>query len=311
MVVGVRGGDRYSTVRHAVEKLLELEALRSHADVATLKVNFVDVRYPLACTHPDAVKAVVDVLRMVGFSGFVIAEESSVGDATEAFRSFGYFDAFRGYSDVELVDIGRLSGDDNPDIPVKIFRWDRGSMVIKTHGYLVNAPFLVSIGPPKTHDTVIVTLSVKNVAMALPKGREKAKVHQGYGIININIAVLAHLRMADMAVIDGSVGMEGDGPVYGVAKPWGWVFASHDSVALDSIVSYLMGFHPYEVGYLYTLHKVWGYTINPELIKTVGFTFSGARTEFAPHREYPIMRRWLDSAYTELLNRLVSEKPAE
>ena len=311
MVVGVRGEDRYSTVRRAAERLLELEGVRSYTDVATLKVNFVDVRYPLACTHPDAVRAVVDALRMAGFSGFVIAEESSVGNATEAFRKFGYLEIFRGYEDVELVDVAYMTGEDNPDVPVRIFRWDRSPVTLITHGYLVHAPFLVSIGPPKTHDTVIVTLSVKNVAMALPKGREKAKVHQGYGIININIAVLARLKMADMAVIDGSVGMEADGPVYGVAKPWGWVFASYDSVALDAVVRYLMGFHPYEIGYLYTLHKVWGYTINPELIKTAGFTLSEARTEFAPHREYPIMRKWLDSAYTELLNRLISEESAK
>lgn len=311
MVVGVRGEDRYKAVRSAAERLFELNGVKRPADVAIIKVNFVDVRYPLACTHPDAVRAVVDALRIAGFSGFVVAEESSVGKAVEAFEKFGYLEALGRSEDVELVDITMLPAEDNPDIALRIFRWDRTPMTIRTNGFLVNAPFLVSVGPPKTHDTVIVTLSVKNVAMALPKGKEKAKVHQGYGIININIALLANLKMADMAVIDGTVGMQEDGPVYGSPKPWGWSFASYDSVALDAVVSYLMGFHPYEIGYLYTLHKVWGHIINPEEIETAGFTLPEARTKFIPHREYPIMRRWLDTAYVDLLNRLLSEQLPE
>ena len=143
--------------------------------------------------------------------------------------------------------------------------------------------------------------------MALPKGRNKGKVHQGYGIININIAMLAHRRLPDLAVIDGTVGMEGDGPVYGTAKKWGVVLSSHDIVELDSATTYGMGYAPTEIGYLYALYKMGVGDIYFKDVKFVGLSIEDVKTSFKPHREYSLMKRWYDSAYGELLGRLTAQ----
>jgi uncharacterized protein (DUF362 family) len=236
-----------------------------------------------------------------------VAEESSVGKTVEALENFGYKDVLKGYSWVKLVAIEELSEEDNPQIPFEIFKWDRSIQTIYLNGYLVNAPYLISVGPPKTHDTVIVTLALKNIAMAIPKGRNKGKVHQGYGIININIAMLAKKKRADLAIVDGTVAMEGDGPVYGTAKEWGVVFASHNIVELDSAITYAMGFAPTEIGYLYALYKMGVGDIYFRDVEFIGEDVDSVKTTFKPHREYTLMKRWLDSAYVELLGRLTAQ----
>ncbi len=303
----VKEKDRYKAIRDALAILHSKVRHNIPKDLVVIKPNFVDVRYPLACTHPIAVKAVVDHLKELGVRNVAVAEESSVGRTVDALENFGYKDVLKEYSWVELVAIEELSETENPQIPFEIFKWDRSIQTIYLNGYLVNAPYLVSVGPPKTHDTVIVTLALKNIAMAIPKGRNKGKVHQGYGIININIAMLAKRKRADLAIVDGTVAMEGDGPVYGTAKEWGVVFASHDIVELDSAITYAMGFAPTEIGYLYALYKMGVGDIYFRDVEFIGEDIDNVKTTFKPHREYTLMKRWLDSAYAELLGRLTAQ----
>ena len=302
-----KGEERYKNIRESLANLHSEITPSIPKEGVIIKPNFVDVRYPLACTHPVAVKAVIDHLKELSVSSVLIAEESSVGKTVEALQNFGYREVFKGYSWVELVAIEDIPEDINPSVPIDIYKWDRTIQTIYLNGFLVNSPYLISVGPPKTHDTVIVTLAVKNIAMALPKGRNKGKVHQGYGIININIAMLARRRLSDLAVIDGTVGMEGDGPVYGTAKKWGVVLSSHDIVELDSATAYGMGYAPTEIGYLYALYKMGVGDIYFSDVKFVGSSIEDIKTSFKPHREYSLMKRWYDSAYGELLGRLTTQ----
>jgi ferredoxin len=50
-----------------------------------------------------------------------------------------------------------------------------------------------------------------------------------------------------LAVMDGVVGMEGEGPRHGDSKKVGLIIASHDPVALDAVTSKIIGFDPMEI----------------------------------------------------------------
>jgi uncharacterized protein (DUF362 family) len=56
--------------------------------------------------------------------------------------------------------------------------------------------------------------------------------------------------MPDLAVVDGIVGMEGDGPLNGTAKPMGVLVMGCDLVAVDATCCRLMQLDPEKVGYL-------------------------------------------------------------
>jgi len=65
----------------------------------------------------------------------------------------------------------------------------------------------------------MVSLSIKNLAMGSIFRNDKKTVHQGISEINMFIADIAEQVWPDLAVIDGSEGMEGDGPSSGQAVP--------------------------------------------------------------------------------------------
>jgi uncharacterized protein (DUF362 family) len=53
-----------------------------------------------------------------------------------------------------------------------------------------------------------------------------------------------------LAIVDRFVGMEGDGPLNGTAKPLGALVMGCDPVAVDATCCRLMQLHPERIGYL-------------------------------------------------------------
>ena len=124
-------------------------------------------------------------------------------------------------------------------------------LLIKVAEILKNQDnYRISSARLKTHDTVVVTLSVKNMAMGSVLLPDKVKVHQGIRQINLNIARLAKHAWPDLAVIDGLEGMEGEGPNSGSSIHVGIALASNDPLAADRVACGIMGVDASRVGYL-------------------------------------------------------------
>jgi uncharacterized protein (DUF362 family) len=111
--------------------------------------------------------------------------------------------------------------------------------------------YIVSAARIKTHDAVIVTFSVKNVAMGSVGLPDKVKVHQSVRRTNLNIARLAGLVWPDLAAIDGFEGMEGEGPSQGDPVPLGIAISGTDALSADRVACEVMGVDFSKVGYLY------------------------------------------------------------
>jgi uncharacterized protein (DUF362 family) len=111
--------------------------------------------------------------------------------------------------------------------------------------------YLISAAKLKTHDTVVVTLSIKNIVMGSIYTGDKVMVHQGYKYTNLNLAEMAGRVWPDLAVIDGLVGMEGNGPEHGTAIDAGIAVSSIDPLAADRIACEIMEVDFNKVGYLY------------------------------------------------------------
>jgi uncharacterized protein (DUF362 family) len=103
----------------------------------------------------------------------------------------------------------------------------------------------------KTHDTVIVSLSIKNLAMGSIFSGDKKSVHQGIRATNRYIAAIAEQIWPDLSVIDGFEGMEGDGPTRGDPVSLGVAIASADALAADRVACEIMGVDFHSVGYLH------------------------------------------------------------
>ena len=69
------------------------------------------------------------------------------------------------------------------------------------------------------------------------------------GIDESILDIVATLR-PHLAIVDGVVGMEGDGPIMGRPKPAGVVLMGRDVVAVDASAARVMGLRPEGVRYL-------------------------------------------------------------
>ena len=116
---------------------------------------------------------------------------------------------------------------------------------------VAEADVLISLPKMKTHHWVGVTLGLKNLFGVLPGvfyGWPKNLLH--YRGIERSIADLARTVKVHYTIIDGVVGMEGDGPIMGRAKPVGVVVMSPFPLAADATAARLMGFDPQKIPYL-------------------------------------------------------------
>ena len=248
-----------------------------------IKPNLVVPNNPLAVTHINAVKATIDFLRGLTSSTITIVE-GSAQNTQSAFHNYGYSAITEEYG-IELVDL-------NEDASTEIVIYDQhlNEKTINIAQTMVDADYRVSIALPKTHDFLIVTLTLKNMVVGSAQ-KDKRTLHQGYPAMNLNMYQVAKHVPPNLAIIDGWRGMEGNGPVDGTPVQMGIALASTDFIAADTIGTYLMGFDPTEVGYLtYARDRLGEGQLSQ--IEDMGEKLSTHKRKYRPHRDYLKMKNW-------------------
>ncbi len=113
------------------------------------------------------------------------------------------------------------------------------------------ADLIVSVAKMKTHHWAGVTLSMKNLFGLVPGavyGWPKNKLH--YIGIQDSIVALNRQFRNTFAIVDGIVGMEGNGPIQGTPKHAGVLVMGQDLIAVDATCCRIMGVNPLHVEYL-------------------------------------------------------------
>lgn len=277
---------------HGVKRVLEMleeeigRELRNKRKIV-VKPNFVSTSIELSATHVKAVKALLDFLSNHTSSKIIIAEGPASTKMEDGLRNYNYYKELKDY-DVEYIDL-------NEDDYVKTKVWDENlerKLEVRIAKTIIDSDFRVSICRPKTHDTVIVTLTIKNIVVGSLINHDKSKIHKGYRAINLTIAELTKLVKPHLAVIDGYIGMQGNGPVSGEPVMSKFAVAGLDPIAVDAVTAKIMGFNPLEIGYLYYLDKwrVGKAKINE--IEIIGEKIENLHIKFKPHRTYLQQKDW-------------------
>ncbi|HET6616321.1 MAG TPA: DUF362 domain-containing protein [Gemmatimonadota bacterium] len=212
-----------------------------------LKPNLVEFfRGSFINTDPRMVVAAADALRRLGASSVVVAEGPGHRRDTEAVvTASGLRDA---------LDDARLPFIDLNDAPLvrtPLRTRYTGLNELWVPRVLRDTDVVVSMPKLKTHHWVGVTLSLKNCFGCMPGrvyGWPKDVFHVN-GIPESIVDIAAAVRPS-LAIIDGIVGMQGDGPINGDPVQSGVVVISRDLVAADVTGARLMGIEPEKVGYL-------------------------------------------------------------
>jgi uncharacterized protein (DUF362 family) len=116
---------------------------------------------------------------------------------------------------------------------------------------ILDADVVVSMPKMKTHHWAQVTLSLKNLFGTLPGrvyGWPKNILH--WAGIESSILDIAGAVRPRYAIVDGIVGMQGNGPISGEPVESGVLLFADDPVAADTIGATLMGFDPERIPYI-------------------------------------------------------------
>jgi uncharacterized protein (DUF362 family) len=146
---------------------------------------------------------------------------------------------------------------------------------------VLGVDLLVSMPKLKTHHWAGVTLSLKNMFGVVPGGCygwPKNVLHWAGidpAILDINAAA-----RPDFAIVDGIIGMEGNGPIQGEPKACGVLVFGSDPVAVDATCCRVMGLIPERVKYLAGAGTLLGH-LKTDKIQQVGESIASVRTPFS------------------------------
>jgi uncharacterized protein (DUF362 family) len=145
----------------------------------------------------------------------------------------------------------------------------------------------------KTHHWAGVTLSMKNLFGIMPGqiyGWPKNVLHWAgliESILDINRAI-----MPNVSIVDGIVGMEGDGPILGTPVRSGVLVMGRTSISVDATCCRIMGIDPLKVEYLERAAGVLG-PVDEGSILQCGEKIDAVQTRFRLLKEIPAHDRLL------------------
>ena len=242
-----------------------------------IKPNMVVTNNPLCATHVDALRALLEFLKPIYNGQIIIAESSSSVNSSSGFKTYGYLDLEKEFN-LKFFDMNSES------IGTPVYILDRNMHLDKIQASnLLTDPnsYVISISRLKTHNSVVMTGSIKNLAMAAPlnpgavNGSKpisyKRNMHSGGSrFLHYNMFLMTPHVMPDFAIIDGLEGMEGNGPINGTPVDHRIALASFDPVAMDSMAVRLMDIPLEDVGYLNYLAAAGMGNIDRDKIDIIG-----------------------------------------
>jgi len=266
---------------------LFLEALKEfrppvQGKTVLLKANLVGLD-PLNImnTHPAVISAAREAFLRLGASEVFIGDGPAMDRDTQAILESVNLKRYVGslasvFRDLNIDDVCHVA------LPTRASRL-KELYLPKT---VMGVDFLVSIAKLKTHHWAGVTLSLKNMFGIVPGscyGWPKNVLHWA-GIDNSILDINAVAR-PDFAIIDGIIGMEGNGPIQGSPKPAGVLIFGDDPVAVDATGCRVMGLKPEKVSYLCKAGTLLG-NLDATKIQEIGEKVDSVRTQFSVLSEF-------------------------
>jgi uncharacterized protein (DUF362 family)/Pyruvate/2-oxoacid:ferredoxin oxidoreductase delta subunit len=240
-----------------------------------LKVNLLSASSPgsAVVTHPVVVRAVAEAVLSVG--GIPVVADSPSREFTK-----GRLDKV--YEAAGLKELAADLGIElNYDTGSKTVPVVNGKKLKKVPicNFILNADKVIALPKLKTHSLTILTLATKIMYGAVP-GLTKARYHSMYfrkpAFANMLLDVLS-VAKPDLFIMDGIVGMQGDGPFGGNPVELDLALASKDAVAMDLAVCEILNINPVGIPTLKRakIRKLWPGEIEYPLLTPTEARYNG------------------------------------
>ena len=235
----------YENVRQAVDRAFEVFPLALQGKKVLIKPNV--LRAAAAAegitTHPAVLRAVVEKVETLGPAAIVVGDNPGLFDygANEAsFQKTGLMEAAKGYYQNIGNDSRQVAF--HPDF----------METVSLSSIVLDADIIISLPKFKTHGLTVITGAIKNSYGFLP-GAQKARLHKAAGSqerFHDLVVEVFRLRVPDLFLVDAIVGMEGNGPASPDLRDIGLILASDNAVALDGVMTVMMGCEPGRLRFL-------------------------------------------------------------
>lgn len=317
-VAAVRGNNLAGMTMDALMALGGIETIVNQGETVFIKPNMVTLPFAPGginritngeCTKPEIIVAAAEACLQAGASKVIIGDGSHMPIFDWSFAT--YIDG----STNLVQEVERLNSTYNAEVSlacletaspewVEVPSSTMGSIVV--YDLVANADKIISIPVAKTHSWAQLTLSLKNFIGITPLARYATFVSGGYwdrgqgldhtstrSIAQVYLDIVAGIQ-PDLAIVDFSIGVEGDGP--SVGQGWGrtvdmrnrlgsWlVLASTDLVAADATAARIMDHNVDDVRQLTMGHNMGLGTIAEEAIEIIGERLEDLLVNWAPAR---------------------------
>ena len=262
-----------------------------HGERVLIKVNLLNASIPekAVVTHPNLIKAVIKEVREVGgipYIGDSPSGQFSKRRLDKVYESAG-LNKLANELDVEL----------NYNTSSKKMNVPMGKRLKKVPicDFVSDADKIIALPKLKTHSFMIMTLATKIMYGAVP-GLTKARYHSHYykkdSFADMLLDILS-ITQPDLIIMDGIVGMEGDGPFSGTPIDLNLLLASENSIAIDLAICKILNINPIGIPTLKraNVRKIWPTKINYPILKpkdveykdfrlpsTAGYILTGKKT---------------------------------
>jgi len=248
-----------------------------------IKINLCDYRMPEsgATTDPVMLGALIDAIRekFTGVEIIIWENDATSVEAHSLVACLGFLPLFKKYgvSFRSLSETGWVSR----QVPGgKVFH------DLEIPGDLERVDAWINFTKLKTNGITKTTGCLKN-NFAFLRTKKKSVFHGDMGRVLVDINKVIR---ADFNIVDGYIGMEGDGPAFGIPKKCELLVGGDDPVAVDACCARIMGFSPNSVGHIREAARAGIGSISYRLETEVpGFRYKNYRFRFS-RTEYVLKR---------------------
>ena len=258
-----------AAVRRAVDLLGGMSRFVRPGERILIKPNLLSAKEPSRAitTHPEIVRPVI---RMVKEAGAIPILGDSPGGAVKGVERVWEKTGMKALAEEEGVTLVNFETAGSRSMPIQhplLESLQISNAVLDVDG-IINLPKL------KTHSMLLFSGGVKNFYGCVP-GLRKAEYHKFAPLPRDFSQLLAELYLlvkskVRFSLVDGIVGMEGNGPSAGDIRTMNLIAAGEDTVALDTVLTTLLGLKTSRILYLGMIARKGGGTDDLSKISVIG-----------------------------------------
>jgi uncharacterized protein (DUF362 family)/NAD-dependent dihydropyrimidine dehydrogenase PreA subunit len=250
VVVKKCSGYNKEEIKHCIAEIFRQEKLEKRLaslNSILLKPNLLGPYLPARAvtTHPVFISALIEILLDYSIKISLLDNPGGTAGYKKVVKETGMQDLTTRYG-IKLLD----------PISAGVVTFTRNLAGTGDVEFILSKPFveseaIINLPKLKTHTLTLFTGAIKNCYGAVP-GLAKSNYHRiapnpaRFAELIANIYDLVHNKII-FNLMDGIIGMDGEGPSSGDPKHFDVILGSKDGAALDYVAARLIGFNPEKI----------------------------------------------------------------